>query len=185
MSPRSWKAGSKPSAIDPVDAEDLFRKAAPAVFGRYLVRERSLRHIALEEIAAATKIKLRFLEALEADDVASLPPRAFMKGFLRSYSDYVGLNGDDVVLRFEEFLDRREAEVTNRSAREGESRRSATLVKAVFFVALILGLVYAAGYARRFLLPGDRAQTDVVYPKNYLNELLSSSPGISALEDSL
>jgi cytoskeletal protein RodZ len=71
-------------------------------FGRWLVRERELRGLARDEVIRATKIAPGVVEALEAGDAARIPPRAYVVGYLRAYAAAVGLDADEVVLRFEE-----------------------------------------------------------------------------------
>ncbi len=70
--------------------------------GAYIKRERELRGFTLDEVAHVTRISLRFLAALEADDYKSLPAEPFVKGFLRSYAQCIGLNPDEVMLVYEE-----------------------------------------------------------------------------------
>lgn len=69
--------------------------------GEYLKREREFRKISLEEISRTTKIREDILRALEEDRLDSLPSPVFVKGFLRAYAKCVGLDPDDVVLRYE------------------------------------------------------------------------------------
>ncbi len=68
-----------------------------ASFGTWLRRQREAREISLREISEASKISMRYLEALEDDRFEVLPAPVFARGFLREYSKVVGLNGDDVV----------------------------------------------------------------------------------------
>ncbi len=70
-------------------------------FGESLQKERELRGITLEDISAQTKVNVRFLEAIENDDLSALPAKAFAKGFLRSYARVVGLDEDLVLTNFE------------------------------------------------------------------------------------
>jgi cytoskeletal protein RodZ len=70
-------------------------------FGESLRKERELRGITLEDISAQTKVNIRFLEAIEHDDLSVLPAKAFAKGFLRSYARAVGLDEDLVLTNFE------------------------------------------------------------------------------------
>ncbi|MFQ5901321.1 MAG: helix-turn-helix domain-containing protein, partial [Thermodesulfobacteriota bacterium] len=76
--------------------------------GNYLKRERELREITLSEIAKETRVRQDLLEAIEEEEFDSLPAPAFVKGFLRAYSKYVGLDSNDVILRYEDLLERRE-----------------------------------------------------------------------------
>jgi cytoskeletal protein RodZ len=71
-------------------------------FGRYLLRERELRGLGREEVARQTKLPTAIIDAIESGDAARMPPRAYLFGYLRSYAAAVGLDPDDVVLRWQE-----------------------------------------------------------------------------------
>jgi cytoskeletal protein RodZ len=71
-----------------------------ASFGEELRREREIRGISLKEIADATKISKRFLEAIERNDHKTLPAPVFTRGFVREYARYLGLNSDEMVSRY-------------------------------------------------------------------------------------
>ncbi|MCB1058438.1 MAG: helix-turn-helix domain-containing protein [Acidobacteria bacterium] len=66
-------------------------------FGSWLRQQREVRQITLREIAEASKVSFRYLEAFEQDRFDVLPAAVFTKGFLRQYADYVGLDADEVV----------------------------------------------------------------------------------------
>lgn len=68
-----------------------------ASFGEELKRERELRGISLKEIAEATKISIRFLEALEQDKFDMLPGGVFNRGFIRAYARFIGVDGEEMV----------------------------------------------------------------------------------------
>ena len=65
-------------------------------FGELLKRERELRQISLREVAEATKINHRYLEALERNDFRHLPGGVFNKGFVRAYAQYIGVDPEDM-----------------------------------------------------------------------------------------
>jgi len=71
-------------------------------FGRWLVRERELRGLRREEVARVTKLAVAVVEALESGDEGRIPPRAYVVGYLRAYAAAVGLDADELVLRFHE-----------------------------------------------------------------------------------
>src|SRR5713226_10498377 len=71
-----------------------------ASFGEELRREREIRGISLKEIADATKISKRFLEAIERNDHRTLPAPVFTRGFVREYARYLGLNAEEMVSRY-------------------------------------------------------------------------------------
>ncbi|HID98080.1 MAG TPA: helix-turn-helix domain-containing protein [Thermodesulfobacteriaceae bacterium] len=70
--------------------------------GEYLKRERELRQITLEEIAEGTKIAIHVLKNMEADNWEELPAEVFIKGFVRSYAEFIGMDPEEVILRYQE-----------------------------------------------------------------------------------
>ncbi|MEK7773583.1 MAG: RodZ domain-containing protein, partial [Deltaproteobacteria bacterium] len=69
--------------------------------GENLKRERELRGITLQKMHEATKVQMKHLEALEADDYAKLPHPTFVRGFIKSYCKVLGLDETDALLRYE------------------------------------------------------------------------------------
>lgn len=54
----------------------------------------------LEKVADDLRIRLVYLEAIETGRLGDLPGNAYVSGFLRAYSDYLGLDGEEIVRRF-------------------------------------------------------------------------------------
>ena len=54
----------------------------------------------ISEVETATKIRAKYLRALENDEFAMLPGGTYVKSFLRTYAEYLGL---DAQLLVEEF----------------------------------------------------------------------------------
>lgn len=74
------------------------RRGSIISFGKTLKQARESRGISLSQIAQATKIGTRYLDALERDDFDSLPPgEVFIKGYLRAYAQHVGMDPDATV----------------------------------------------------------------------------------------
>lgn len=71
-----------------------------ATFGENLRREREMRGVTLEEISASTKISVRFLKALENEDLAQIPGGIFTRSFVRAYAKYLGLDEDHVMAEY-------------------------------------------------------------------------------------
>ncbi len=68
--------------------------------GRYLRENREARGISLEEIERVSNIGPLYLHALEEGHFHLLPAPAFTIGFLKQYARYVGLDPEEVVLRY-------------------------------------------------------------------------------------
>jgi cytoskeleton protein RodZ len=69
-------------------------------FGTRLRREREARGVSLESLSAATCIKVRALQALEAQQWDQLPGGAFNRGFLRSIARYLGIDEADLIAAY-------------------------------------------------------------------------------------
>src|SRR6184192_3050061 len=72
----------------------------PGDFGRKLREARERRGISLRQIAAATKISMSVLEALERNDISRLPGGIFGRAFVRSYAIEVGLDPEAIIQDF-------------------------------------------------------------------------------------
>jgi cytoskeleton protein RodZ len=60
-----------------------------------LARERN--NLTIDQVARETHVAKRFLKALEDEDFAAFPGETYAMGFLRSYSEYLGLNAEELV----------------------------------------------------------------------------------------
>jgi curved DNA-binding protein CbpA len=96
--PERRKAYDESHGFLPPDAPVLsFPPPAPAaelpleVSGPALRRVREARGLSLRHISAATKIGIRFLEYIEEDRFAFLPPPVYLRGFLQEYARLIGL----------------------------------------------------------------------------------------------
>jgi cytoskeleton protein RodZ len=70
--------------------------------GLWLHQAREAQGSTLEETEAATRIRVRFLEALEAGDFAAFPGGDVqVRGFLRIYARYLGLPPHEVLARYD------------------------------------------------------------------------------------
>jgi cytoskeletal protein RodZ len=60
--------------------------------GEKLRLAREARGIALRQISEQTRISIRYLEAIEADDYKRLPGGIFNRSFIRAYAKFVGVD---------------------------------------------------------------------------------------------
>jgi len=84
-------------------------------FGEELRRERELRDVGRDQLAAATKVSIRQIEALESGRFDLLPASVFSRGFVRSISVHLGLDSDRTVSAFRHVYDTWEEENRKRS----------------------------------------------------------------------
>ena len=72
-----------------------------ARLGDALRAQRERMGITLEQAAEDTRIRDKFLRALESGDYQTLPGVVYTKGFLRNYADYLGLARDELIAQFQ------------------------------------------------------------------------------------
>ena len=123
---------------------------AKGTFGERLKRERELREVSLNEIAAATRIAPKFLEALENEQWNKLPGGVFGHGFVRSIARYLGLNEEDLLSEYDMALGEAAAPVNQKPEERIPSPPKWIPVAAVLLlVAALVGLVFGGRYAWR------------------------------------
>ena len=68
-----------------------------ATLGNYLKKEREARDISLSEVSDFTKISITYLDFLEKDEFAKIPGEAYVKGYISSYAECLGINDHEAL----------------------------------------------------------------------------------------
>jgi transcriptional regulator with XRE-family HTH domain len=68
--------------------------------GSLLTRAREARGLTLEDAERDTRISRRYLQALESEQFEVIPAPVYARGFLRSYSQYLGLDPQETLAMF-------------------------------------------------------------------------------------
>jgi cytoskeleton protein RodZ len=137
-----------------------------AKIGRVLEMARKQRGLTLEEAEHATKIRKRYLDGLEREDFGVLPDAVYARGFLKTYANYLGLDGEELA---REMRDRRRSRrdrsvaygapktsefdkpLINPGELTGKERRSISwgtvlnLLVALLLLAAVVGSLYYVG----------------------------------------
>jgi len=133
-------------------------------FGEYLKGLREERGKPLKEIADNTKIALSNLQFLEQDRYDLLPPRVFVKGFIRSYVEQLGIDPEEVVEQFDAFT--KEGEVPDYDQEEHplfrQNEHAASFISRPWFTIALtaaglasLAILLFAGVSRLLWWEGD------------------------------
>jgi len=114
-----------------------------------------------------TKIRVRYLSALESGDYRDLPGAVYTKGFLRNYAIYLGLDPEDVLRQWRR--ERGEAtapepEIVPPRPLDAPSRplnfSPSIVVAALLTVGVVLFFVYLGAQLLRYSRPPDLAVTN-------------------------
>jgi hypothetical protein len=120
--------------------------------GNSLREARLRRHIEFSDAEHGTKIRGKYLRALEDERFELLPSHTYIKGFLRSYAEYLGLDGqlyvDEYNSRFvvgeEDSPVRSPRRVPAAKSRRRDRRESNIVLLALTAIGLVTALVIAA-----------------------------------------
>ena len=107
-------------------------------FGASLRRERELRGVSLQEIAASTKIGVSMLKAIEEDRFDKLPQGLFVRGFVREYARFLALDEQKILTELS--FHASQAPVVETVSREPGSRISSRLAARLVNGGLIAGV---------------------------------------------
>ena len=147
-----------------------------AKIGRYLEQKRKEKGLSLEEVEQATKIRKRYLDGLEREDYAVLPDGVYAQGFLKTYANFLGLDGEALSRQLKSRRKpRRERGINYNTDPESdfeepliapsglqgtEKRRFptsavVTLLVAVLVLAVVIGALYFVGRGVEASRPGE------------------------------
>src|SRR5258708_20714729 len=124
--------------------------------GEKLRLARETRGIALRDISEQTRISMRYLEAIEADDYRRLPGGIFNRSFVRAYAKHIGYDEQEALEEYSAMMHERGEttdEVSGRQTRAlvytdngGSCSPLKTILLAVFFFVALSLFPVAAWY---------------------------------------
>jgi cytoskeletal protein RodZ len=71
--------------------------------GDYLKKEREARDISLSEVSDCTKISKIYLDCLEKDEFSKIPGETYVKGYISSYAECLGINEREALQLYDSF----------------------------------------------------------------------------------
>lgn len=106
--------------------------------------------ISLEDLQEVTKIRKRYLEAIEEGNYKVLPGNFYVRAFIKSYAEAVGLDPNEVLQMYQNVIPATETEKVEpiRTTRTSTTRNTerigkwASNIMVISFVVLILGIIY-------------------------------------------
>ncbi len=120
--------------------------------GTILRRCREFHEITIEEASEATKVGVSHLKALENDQIRDFANQAYLKGFLRIYATYLGLNADDIARMYDKLFGSQSEKPAPTSLSGGPNRkprRLLSLKKLLFPALLLIAILITATFFKR------------------------------------
>lgn len=72
------------------------------ITGELLKSERIKKDLSIQDVAYALKLSSRIIQAIENGDTDELPAKTFVRGFVKSYADYLRIDSEVVLKQFQE-----------------------------------------------------------------------------------
>jgi Helix-turn-helix domain len=151
--------------------------------GSSLREARVRKGLEIPEIETATKIRGKYLQALEDEQFDVLPGDTYIKGFLRTYAEYLGLDGQLYVDEYNTRYVAPDEMQTIRARRTAQATRQrrvqgGVLVAVLLGIALVTALViiaWTAGSSSKQDVPGLSTPTVVHRPRHHVRKPATSS----------
>jgi cytoskeletal protein RodZ len=119
--------------------------------GTILREARNRRKLELSEVEAATRIRFRYLRAIEDEEWDVLPGGFYTRGFIRTYASFLGLDGDRLVDDYRESVEPWHRADPARSQPEGD--RAPTAPRGVLLAGLAVLAVVAVAISAIVAFP--------------------------------
>lgn len=130
--------------MDPLNHDNAGRETQEEVsLGRLLKRTREERQIEIDEAFRVTRIRRHTLEALENERWDELPSQVFVKGFLKTYAEFLGLS-KEMVLELYERISPTEGDKSEllKQVSPRRKRRPLTVILSLLALVFIASIVY-------------------------------------------
>jgi cytoskeleton protein RodZ len=166
-----------------VNVGDLDNGPGRGQIGPLLEKKRLEKGLSLKEAEQATKIRTRYLKGLEREDPTALPDPVYARGFLKTYANFLGLDGEQLSREFrdhraprrERYLDYERPQrgefdqpiINPGGVDDAELRRISgatifTIVLAVLVLAVMIGALYYVGSRSTGNIPNNAPEEELV-----------------------
>ncbi|MDQ3842040.1 MAG: helix-turn-helix domain-containing protein [Actinomycetota bacterium] len=176
---------------------DLDNGPGRGQIGSLLEKKRLEKGLSLKEVEQATKIRTRYLKGLEREDPTALPDPVYARGFLKTYANFLGLDGEQLSREFrdhraprrERYLDYERPQrgefdqpiINPGGVDDAERRRISgatifTIVLAVLVLAVVIGALYYVGSRSTGNIPNNAPEEELVVEQEAEDDSLPEEP---------
>jgi len=130
------------------DTLDIYELKSLEDLGRYLSYERKKRGIEIEDIQRETKIRTRYIHAIERGEFSTIPGgNVYVRGFLKNYTEGIGLNSQQILEQYKNIsraVSEDQNEVSEEEHGENESQMPALITGQGIKIAIIAVIALVA-----------------------------------------
>lgn len=143
--------------------------------GEILRRTRVHYGQSLQQIEQILRIRASNLDAIERGDISQLPGRVYAIGFVRAYSEYLGLDGDKMVHLFKE----QSVGVKKKVDLSFPVPAAETKVPNLYIIgSSVIGLVVVLGFITFVLFPNKKPAEIPAVPESLTGATLTDAPAL-------
>ncbi len=112
--------------------------------GEELKNARREKQLSLKEVEEATKIRKKYLKAIEEEKFEEIYGDIYVKGFIKNYGEYLNLDGNKLVREYEKMLQDQEKlleEIENKNKKIKKFSFSIEIILIIILAGILLFLV--------------------------------------------
>jgi Uncharacterized protein conserved in bacteria len=131
-------------------------------FAEHLRKQREERKVRLSDIAAQTRISIKYLQAIESGEFGVMP-EIYIRAFIRDYAKAIGLDPDETIKRYDMFMEAQrmpQAEETGGLERGPQSHGFPSLTKTQKVIAGVIAVAVLALLSYLAFAPQKKPQVE-------------------------
>lgn len=141
--------------------------------GDVLRKTREAKGLSLQQVEDETNMRWKYIEALEEENYEVIPGQAYVKGFLRNYSAFLGLNPEEILELYKEYYEKpviveRPEEV--RSAKRIDRKKTKQKQTRFILIIVALAVLLGSGWMVWAGILGPNTQTPNTNPQAQKNQ---------------
>lgn len=151
---------------------------SPKTVGARLKSARKKKKLTLETAEESTKVRAKYLQAIENDDWREFPSRIYVLGFVRRYADFLGLDSEKILQEFKAEFGRAWNDLRGKSATKKFAQNFVItpklIIATIVIIAVLAVILYVAISINQFSRPPGISiitpKEEIVTDKNTLIE---------------
>ncbi|AZO95486.1 helix-turn-helix domain-containing protein [Halocella sp. SP3-1] len=154
--------------------------------GAKLKEAREKQGLSLKDLQEKTKIRSKYLAALENEEYELIPGEAYVKAFIKGYADYLNLDGAQLVDKYNQIkeMERKAKEEEEEETIENEKNENPSILHNKVFlssiVVLLILLVVGFVVYNVFLLNDSKNEVNNIADDNYNLDITANKKEIES-----